>query len=121
MADKYPDMKVTVINFTGPRVGNQEFKDWSEAKSNLAVWRYVYNRDIVPRLGPMSAGYRDAGQTFQIWPYIPFYRPKGYSEIYYRHVGNGGSYVGAPNSWYLGTGKKYNTALVCTSFSYKNF
>ena len=111
MADKYPDMKVTVVSFAGPRVGNQAYKDWSEAKSNLASWRYVYNRDAVPRLGPLTAGYVDSGHTLQITPsrpgfdgWKPVMKP-AYTSIYYRHTGNGGSYAGVPLTWYIPTGK----------------
>ena len=37
MADKYPGIKVTMIGFGNPRIGNKTFKDWSERKTNLAV------------------------------------------------------------------------------------
>lgn len=105
MADKYPDIKVTVICFAGPKIGNKEFKNWSEQKSNLAVWRYVYNYDIVPRLGPTWVlGFVHAGHTFQIW------QRESKSIIYYRHVGNGGMYAGVPWSWSWPC--KYNMGLV---------
>ena len=92
MADNYPEMKVTVIGFSGPKVGNRAFKYWYEQKSNLAVWRYVYNFGLIPRLGPAWAGFVHAGHTFQIWA------KHSRSVMYYCHVGNGGFYAGVPNN-----------------------
>ena len=113
MADKYPDMKVTVFSFAGPRVGNQAFKDWSEAKPNLASWRYVYRKDLVPRQGPRALGFVDTGHTVQIYyTWSLWGGEKGHTSIYYRHIGNGGSYVGVPDDWY--DPRKYKS-LVCST------
>merc|ERR1712038_107524 len=50
LADKYPGLNVTMINFGAPRVGNINFKSWTEESlPNLSSWRYVYRNDIVPR------------------------------------------------------------------------
>ena len=98
MAAKYPHIKVTNIGFGGPKVGNMAFKNWSEQRSNLAVWRYVYDDDAVPRLPPRTVffqplGFEHAGHTFQI-------NPGSNCVIYYRHVGNGGApYLGVPSDW----------------------
>lgn len=93
MANKYPGILVTMINFGGPRVGNENFKDWSEQKSNLAVWRYVYEYDLVARVPPNTFSFDHAGHTFQIWEGC-------YSSVYYHHVGNDGVYEGVPWYWY---------------------
>jgi hypothetical protein len=97
LADKYPNIKVTNIGFGCPKVGNMAFKNWSEQKSNLAIWRYVYNDDAVPRLPPRTLlfqplGFEHAGHTIQI-------NPGNNCIIYYRHVGNGGAYSGVPSDW----------------------
>ena len=93
LANIYPNIEVTMMNYGGPRVGNWEFKGWSEQLSNLALWRYVYDYDIVTRIPLNTMGFYHAGHTFQLWP-------GDYSSIYYRHEGNGGDYEGAPWYWY---------------------
>lgn len=96
LADKYPDMIVTMINIGAPRFGNEEFKLWSEGLENLASWRYVFRRDIVPRIIPKTLGYHHSGHLFQV-----FKTPTSYhSVVYYRQVGNGEDYAQAPYGWY---------------------
>ena len=98
MADKYPHIKVTNFGIGGPKVGNMAFKDYTEQKSNLAVWRYVYNDDAAPRQPPRTVafvplGFEHAGHTFQI-------NPGSNCVIYYRHVGKSGTpYLGVPSNW----------------------
>ena len=92
MADKYPEIKVTMIGFGNPRIGNKAFKDWSERKTNLAVWRYVYNYDTVTRIPAQIFGFHHAGHTFQIWQGDQSY-------VYFHHTGDG-NYLGVPWFWY---------------------
>lgn len=85
-----------MISFGAPRVGNEDFKNWSDAKSNLAAWRYVFDYDTAARLPPQSLGFDHAGHTMQIWP-------GDYTSAYWRHIGNednGGQFGGAPWYWY---------------------
>jgi hypothetical protein len=97
LSDKYPNMKITMLNFGAPRVGNEAFKKWSESTLvNLSAWRYVNDHDMVPRMIPNSFGYDHAGHLFQIWE-------GDYTEVFYRQVGNGSNYAGAPWYWYYGT------------------
>jgi predicted lipase len=94
LSDKYPNMKITMLNFGAPRVGNEAFKKWSESTLvNLSAWRYVNDHDMVPRMIPNSFGYDHAGHLFQIWE-------GDYTEVFYRQVGNGSNYAGAPWYWY---------------------
>lgn len=96
LADMLPDIQVTMINSGCPRVGNKQFKSWSEQKSNLALWRYVYGHDVVPRIPKEFQGFYHSGHTFQVWP-------GDYSSIYYHHDGNGGALKGKPWYWDHGT------------------
>ncbi len=92
LTDKYPNIKVQMINFGAPRFGNDHFKSWTEETlTNLSAWRYVYRKDIVPRIIPKSLGYRHAGHLFAIFRYE--------SEVYHRQIG-GGEYEEPPSSWY---------------------
>jgi len=93
LADKHPKMKLTVINFGCPRLGNNGFKAWTEQQlSNLSTWRFVYRADTVPRIVPRTLGYKHAGHLFMIY--------KSDSKIYYHQTGLKGIYQGAPWSWY---------------------
>lgn len=104
-ADKYPDMKVTMINFGAPRVGNMAFKEWSENElDNLACWRFVLQRDLVPRGFPNFMGYYHAGHLFQVYKRNSEY----YSEVFYRQVGDGDMYARAPRSWYCKYAMSFN-------------
>ena len=96
-ADKYPNMKVTMINVGAPRLGNKAFKTWSEELPNLAVWRYVYRKDVVPRLIPTSLGYHHAGHLYQMHK---SFGGTYYSMVYYRQTGDGVQYARAPRGWY---------------------
>ncbi len=93
LADKYPKMKITVINFGSPRLGNAPFKSWTEEKlTNLSVWRFVYRADIVPRIVPREMGYKHAGHLFMMY--------KKLSKVYYHQTGLQYIYMGAPWNWY---------------------
>jgi len=94
LADKYPNINVTMIGFGNPRVGNEQFKNWSESLSNLAVWRYVNDDDVVTRIPPQNFDFHHAGHTFQLWS------NDDKATVYYRHIGDGVQYEGAPSYWY---------------------
>lgn len=86
-------MNVTMINFGAPRLGNEAFKEWTEGNlSNLATWRYVYKSDSVPRILSRRLGYVHAGHLVQL--------SEDRSAIYYRQVGDGIKFKGAPWTWY---------------------
>ena len=92
LATTHSNMDFHVINFGAPRVGNQQFKNWSEnTLSNLSVWRFVNRSDFGPRFFPNWAGYYHAGHLFQVW--------RRSSEANYRQVGEG-DYEGASDNWY---------------------
>ena len=93
MADKYPKMNITTINFGSPRLGNRAFKTWTEEKlPNLAVWRFVNKDDVVPRVVSRTWGYIHAGHLYQL--------NKRNGLVYYRQNGDRFRYKGAPFSWY---------------------
>ncbi len=93
LANKYPNMKITVINFGCPRLGNNAFKSWTEETlTNLSVWRFVYRADIVPRIIPRKMGYKHAGHLFMMYRKL--------SKVYYHQTGLQKIYMGAPWSWY---------------------
>jgi hypothetical protein len=90
LADKYREMKVTMINFGAPRIGNEAFKIWTETElSNLSAWRYVNRKDFIPRAIP---GFDHAGHLFAI------YDKK--ARVYYNQIGNEQGYKGVRRSWY---------------------
>lgn len=95
LADKYPTMKATMINFGAPRFGNEAYKKWSESLSNLSAWRYVNDYDAIPRFIPNIFGFDHAGHLFQIWH-------GDYAEVFYRQTGDGENYAAAPWYWYYG-------------------
>jgi hypothetical protein len=91
LADKYQEMKVTMINFGAPRLGNEAFKKWTERTlPNLSAWRYVNRRDIVPRT-PIP-GFHHAGHLFAM--------NKRNAKVYYNQIGKKSEYEGAPNHWH---------------------
>ncbi len=94
MADVYPKMNITTINFGSPRLGNLAFKTWTEGTlPNLAIWRFVNKQDIVPRVVSRKWGYIHAGHLHML------NRDNG--RVYYRQVGDGAKLLkGAPMSWY---------------------
>jgi predicted lipase len=93
LADRHPNLKTSVINFGSPRIGNSAFKSWTETTlKNLSVWRFVFRRDIVPRIILRQLGYVHAGHLFMMY--------ENNSKVYYHQVGNGWNYKGAPLSWY---------------------
>lgn len=111
LADKYPNMKVTMINFGAPRFGNGHFKSWTEESlTNLSAWRYVYRADIVPRIIPDQFEFRHAGHLFAILRYS--------SEAYYRQKGEG-DYEGAPGNWYIGASVRHHRSRTYLEF-FKN-
>lgn len=94
LADNNPDYLFNVVNFGAPRVGNDDFKTWTEdSLTNISVWRFVFRADIVPRImhGYEMHGYDHAGHLFQIW--------RKSSELFYTQNG-GGEYEGVPSSWH---------------------
>lgn len=92
MAAKYPNMRVTMVTIGAPRLGNDDFKAFSENLNNLSMWRVVYNSDTVARIPPNFIGYEHAGHLYQI-------DEDSKAVIYYRQVGNS-KYEGAPTWWY---------------------
>lgn len=86
-AHQHPHIDVYVINFGAPRLGNKSFKAWAESRSNLCMWRFCYENDIVPRLAP---GMEHVGHLLQ----MDDSRARGY----YRQTG-GGNYLGVPRAW----------------------
>lgn len=93
LADKFPNMKVKMINFGAPRLGNISFKTWSEnTLTNLSAWRFVYRTDIIPRFIVDTFGYRHAGHLFQM--------NRNDAKVYYRQRGKENVYKKAPKTWY---------------------
>merc|ERR1719330_683534 len=112
LTDKYPNMKATMINFGAPRLGNDDFKSWTEGSlTNLSAWRYVYRADVVPRLIPTQLGYIHAGHLFAIY--------RRSSEAYYCQIG-GGEYEEAPLNWYYATSFRHHWTPTYTKFFNNN-
>merc|ERR1712038_757754 len=90
-------MNTTMINFGAPRLGNLAFKLWTEGTlTNMAAWRFVNDRDMVPRIIPQFLGYHHAGHLHQIWT------ERMHSLVYYRQTGDSTHYAQAPWGWYYG-------------------
>ena len=103
LAGKYPSLKVSVIGFGSPVVGNAVFKTWvEETLTNLAVWRYVYKNDIVPRFHVIYAGLIWAlGYEYCLTGHLINFDVNGSVQAYYRQGGDMiKQYAGAPKSWY---------------------
>ena len=94
ISDKHRLIPFKMINFGAPRVGNGDFKSWTEAElTNMSAWRYVYRKDAVPRMMSRHWGYRHAGHLVAI--------NRRNSKAYYRQSGlEGTDYSTAPTSWY---------------------
>ena len=89
-ANKYSDINVKTIVFGSPRVGNQNYKNWSNNISNLSLWQFVYMRDIVPRVPFNKHGYKHEGHLMQLeWKGV---------KAYYHFTGKD-NYKGITNRW----------------------
>lgn len=109
LADRNPKLNIRMINFAAPRLGNGAFKLWTETKlTNLSAWRFVYRKDIVPRITPRNDGYRHAGHLSML------YRSKAIT--YYRQVGDEVNYRGAPWNWYYASSIQQHYAENYLSF-----
>ena len=103
LADKYPSFQVPVIGFGSPVVGNAVYKNWvEETLTNLAVWRYVYKNDIVPRFQVIySALIWVLRYEYCLSGHLINYDENGSVKAYYRQDGDMiKQYAGAPRSWY---------------------
>jgi hypothetical protein len=106
MAHKYPEKKVTMVTFGQPRIGNEEFKTWTEMglTSNLQQWRFVLDNDAVPRKFWRTIGFFHSGHLIHLEPDDPkataYYRQSGDTEL---------GFDGVPGRWNY-----------CKSFSSKN-
>lgn len=92
LAEHFVDSDVSVITFGQPRSGNKDFTKWANSVDNLAVWRFVYKDDPVPRSPNRNMGYSHVGHLIQL-------EDNG-AQLYYQQKGGGG-FGGAPDSWYL--------------------
>lgn len=84
------DVMVESINYASPRIGIDAWKSWVDSISNLGIWRFVYQEDIVPRLPVLQ--FWHVGHTIQLdyWS----------SSCYYLHIGDEElGYAGRPWYW----------------------
>lgn len=88
MAHVHPDLSVQMVNFGGPQVGNDAFKNWADSLDNLSTFRFVNRDDLVPRLPPFFAR---CGHLIQI-------ERSGF-KAYWRQDGGGDGFVGISSSW----------------------
>ena len=88
MAHLYPDLSVQMVNFGGPQVGNEAFKQWVERLDNLSTFRFVYKNDLVPRLPPF---YAKCGHLIQI--------ERSGIKAYWKQDGDDDGYVGISSNW----------------------
>ena len=91
LAQMHPEMNFRLITFGQPRVGDNAFKQWVEAKENFSQWRVVNRKDLVPRALPNTLGFRHAGHLVQL--------ERGETLFYYEQDGEDPTYAGAPNAW----------------------
>jgi hypothetical protein len=83
---------VKLISFGQPRVGESEFKTWTEEElTNFNQIRFVYAYDPFARMPERISGYRHSGHNIQI-------EDDGVT-AYYRHTGDGDTYDGVPTGW----------------------
>lgn len=119
MATRYPSTKISMITFGAPRIGNQTFASWANALANLRMFRYVYERDLVPRFPANTVAYYHTGHTVQIWKNSKlndYFHGIG-ARIYWRHGGCKAAgrtrcttYKGRPTNWSC-------KLFICSSFS----
>eukprot|EP00550_Attheya_septentrionalis_P002398 CAMPEP_0198280184 /NCGR_PEP_ID=MMETSP1449-20131203/316_1 /TAXON_ID=420275 /ORGANISM="Attheya septentrionalis, Strain CCMP2084" /LENGTH=469 /DNA_ID=CAMNT_0043975473 /DNA_START=130 /DNA_END=1539 /DNA_ORIENTATION=+ len=78
------------INFGSPRTGNWYWKDYVNQIDHLGIWRFVHERDIVPRLPVMP--FHHVGHTVQL--------NKHSAKAYYLHEGDESlGFAGVPFGW----------------------
>ena len=99
MAHLHPDLSVQMVNFGGPQVGNEAFKQWAERLDNLSTFRFVYKNDLVPGLPPF---YAKCGHLIQI--------ERSGIKAYWEQDGDGDGYVGISSNWNC---KFYRVILFC--------
>mmetsp|Transcript_21945 Transcript_21945/g.36292 ORF Transcript_21945/g.36292 Transcript_21945/m.36292 type:complete len:338 (+) Transcript_21945:76-1089(+) len=85
LAARMPERQVSVLNFGSPRLSNAAWKDWiQEELTNLAIFRFVYEEDFVPRLPLYSADYRHVGHLL-----YKFEHDDRQIKAYYQQTGQG--------------------------------
>lgn len=90
MAQLMPELDITVLALGAPRVGDAEFKESLETSlPNLAIFRVVYEEDIVARLPFRSSGYRHVGHLL-----YKFEHDDAKFKAYYQQTGGEGDYDG---------------------------
>ena len=86
------DIIINNLNYGCPKVGNKEWAHVMNRRKQISSWRYVHNKDIVPRL-MVSPKFYHAGHNFQF--------DKDFARVFYYHYGDDElGYSGVPDDWY---------------------
>jgi predicted lipase len=89
---RHPDLKIRMITFGEPMVGNLAYKQWNESLSNISMWRFVNEDDSVARVThSKKSDYVHAGHMVHMMGKE--------TVVYYQHYGDGGKLLGAPEEW----------------------
>eukprot|EP00586_Coscinodiscus_wailesii_P015499 CAMPEP_0172490324 /NCGR_PEP_ID=MMETSP1066-20121228/20688_1 /TAXON_ID=671091 /ORGANISM="Coscinodiscus wailesii, Strain CCMP2513" /LENGTH=262 /DNA_ID=CAMNT_0013258725 /DNA_START=387 /DNA_END=1175 /DNA_ORIENTATION=- len=100
MAFLDPSLNVEVYNYGCPKTGDAAWKKFVDSScnalgrdGNLAVWRFVYEEDIVPRVPLEDDKFKHVGHTVQL-------ESVGGAGAYYFHYGDQNLRLrGVPRNW----------------------
>lgn len=106
IATEWPDKFIYCDSIGAPRTGDAAWKEWVDGMDNLAVWRHVHRKDIVPRIPTEDMFYSHPGHTVQL--------DDDGAAAYYLHDGDEAlGYVGHPDNW--------NSTLSIDDHSYSEY
>ena len=102
-----PDTNVLVQTIGTPRIGDKEFKASARGMENLANWRVVYKKDVIPRIPLRRQGYSHVG-------HLIFLRDQE-TEAYFDQMGDSVNFAGVGDpDWLLPT--RFNAELAVPVF-----
>lgn len=114
ISQNIPDASITNIGTATPVMGDEAWFNYMNNNTNINVWNYVYDNDIVPRLRIPPNSWFHVGNTFQL--------NKQNVKIFYLHYGDRSlGYAGVPPSWDLRGLNNPLSALEHSPLNYVNY
>lgn len=90
----FPNRSIQHLSIGEPMSGDDSWMDYVNNNTNLSMWRFVYELDLVARMcGEKHTTYKHVGHTVQ-------FDSKHCAKAYYLHHGNDDlDYKGVPSNW----------------------